>query len=130
LWEETVKSARKEGTVSVYFWQGGNLDKVLQVFQQKFPDIRLAAVGGRGSGFINRIVAEMRAGKHLVDVCICGENGAKRQWRFSSRSFGHHTKAASISRSPGILQPLIRRTTNTIEGKSWPNQNNANRFSN
>jgi iron(III) transport system substrate-binding protein len=72
LWEETVKSARKEGTVSVYFWQGGNLDKVLQVFQQKYPDIRLAAVGGRGSGFINRIVAEMRAGKHLVDVCICG----------------------------------------------------------
>jgi iron(III) transport system substrate-binding protein len=72
VWEQALRAARKEGTVSVYFWQGGNLDKVLQVFQQKHPDIRLAAVGGRGSGFINRIIAEMRAGKHLVDVCICG----------------------------------------------------------
>ena len=71
-WEETVRAARKEGAVSVYFWQGGNLDKVLQAFQQKFPDIRLAAVGGRGSAFITRIVTEMRANKHLVDVCICG----------------------------------------------------------
>jgi len=71
-WEETLRGARKEGAVSVYFWQGGNLDKVLQVFQQKYPDIRLAAVGGRGSGFITRIVTEMRANKHLVDVCICG----------------------------------------------------------
>ena len=71
-WEETLRAARKEGAVSVYFWQGGNLDKVLQAFQQKFPDIRLAAVGGRGSAFITRIVTEMRANKHLVDVCICG----------------------------------------------------------
>jgi len=71
-WEETLRAARKEGEVSVYFWKGGKLEKVLQVFQQKYPDIRLAAVGGRGSGFINRIVTEMRADKYLVDVCICG----------------------------------------------------------
>jgi iron(III) transport system substrate-binding protein len=72
VWEETLRTARKEGAVSVYFWQGGNLDKVLQIFQQKYPDIRLTPVGGRGSGFITRIVTEMRANKHLVDVCICG----------------------------------------------------------
>lgn len=71
-WEETVNSARKEGAVSVYFWQGGNLEKAIQAFQQKFPEIRLTAVGGRGSGFITRIAAEMRAGKYLADVCICG----------------------------------------------------------
>jgi iron(III) transport system substrate-binding protein len=71
-WEETVRSAQKEGAVSVYFWQGANLDKAIEAFQQKFPAIRLAAVGGRGSGFINRIVTELRAGKHLVDICMCG----------------------------------------------------------
>ncbi|HEY2986917.1 MAG TPA: extracellular solute-binding protein [Candidatus Binatia bacterium] len=71
-WEETVKSAQKEGAISVYFWQGGNLEKALQAFQQKFPDIRINAVGGRGSAFFNRIVTEMRAGKHLVDICLCG----------------------------------------------------------
>ena len=71
-WNDTVKAARKEGAVSVYFWQSGNLEKVIQAFQKKFSDIRLAAVGGRGSSFITRITGEMRAGKYLADVCICG----------------------------------------------------------
>jgi iron(III) transport system substrate-binding protein len=71
-WDETVTAARKEAALSVYFWQGGNLEKAIQAFQQKFPEIRLNAVGGRGSAFFNRIVTELRAGKHLVDICICG----------------------------------------------------------
>jgi len=71
-WDETVKAAEKEGAVSVYFWQGGNLDKAIGIFQKKFPALRLHAVGGRGSAFMNRIVTEMRAGKHLADVCFCG----------------------------------------------------------
>jgi iron(III) transport system substrate-binding protein len=71
-WEETVKSAQKEAALSVYFWQGGNLEKAIQAFQQKFSAIRLNAVGGRGSAFFNRIVTEIRAGKHLVDICMCG----------------------------------------------------------
>jgi iron(III) transport system substrate-binding protein len=71
-WEETLKAARKEGTASIYFWQGGNLEKAIQAFQKKFPEIQLASVGGRGSGFITRITTELRAGKHLADICICG----------------------------------------------------------
>ena len=71
-WDETVKAAEKEGAVSVYFWQGGNLDQAIGIFQKKFPALRLHAVGGRGSAFMNRIVTEMRAGKHLADVCFCG----------------------------------------------------------
>ena len=71
-WEGTLNAARKEGAVAVYFWQGGNLEKALQAFQQKFSEIHLAAVGGRGSGFFNRIVTEQRAGKYLADVCLCG----------------------------------------------------------
>jgi iron(III) transport system substrate-binding protein len=71
-WDATVKAARKEGTVSIYFWQGGNLEKAIQAFQKKYPDIQLSSVAGRGSTFISRMTTEMRAGKHLVDVCICG----------------------------------------------------------
>ena len=71
-WNDTLKAARKEGAVSVYFWQSGNLEKAVQAFQKKFPDIRLAALGGRGSSFITRIAGEIRAGKYLADVCICG----------------------------------------------------------
>jgi iron(III) transport system substrate-binding protein len=71
-WNEMLKAAHKEGAVSIYFWQGGNLERVIQAFQKKYPDIQLSSVGGRGSTFISRITTEMRAGKYLVDVCICG----------------------------------------------------------
>jgi len=71
-WEKTVAAAKKEGVVSVYLWQGGNLERAVQVFQKKYPEIRLSLVGGRGSGFILRIATEIRAGKHLADTCICG----------------------------------------------------------
>jgi iron(III) transport system substrate-binding protein len=71
-WEKTVEEAQKEGRVVVYFWQGGNLEKAVQAFQKKYPDIRLATIGGRGSSFVVRITSEMRAGKYLADICICG----------------------------------------------------------
>lgn len=71
-WERTVEAAKKEGKVSVYFWQGGNLEKVIQAFQKKYPEIPLTTVGGRGSSFVVRITSEMRAGKHLADICLCG----------------------------------------------------------
>jgi iron(III) transport system substrate-binding protein len=71
-WEKSLEAARKDGAVSVYFWQGGNLEKALQAFRKKYPEIRIATVGGRGSSFIVRITSEMRAGKYLADICICG----------------------------------------------------------
>lgn len=71
-WEKTVAAAKKEGQLSVYFWQGGNLEKALQAFEKKFPEIKLNTVGGRGSSFVVRITSEMRAGKYLADICICG----------------------------------------------------------
>ena len=71
-WEKTVEAAKKEGQVSVYFWQGGNLEKAIQAFEKKYPEIKIKATGGRGSNFVVRITSEMRAGKYLADVCICG----------------------------------------------------------
>ena len=71
-WERTQVAAKREGRVVVYFWQGGNLEKALKAFQRKYPEIGLNTVGGRGSDFVARISSELRAGKHLADVCICG----------------------------------------------------------
>jgi iron(III) transport system substrate-binding protein len=71
-WEKTLEAAKKEGQVSVYFWQGGQLEKAIQAFAKKYPAIRVNATGGRGSNFVVRITSEMRAGKYLADVCICG----------------------------------------------------------
>lgn len=71
-WKRTVEAAKKEGKLNVYLWHGSNLDKVVQLFEKKYPDIKLTTVGGRGSSFITRITSEIRAGKNLADVCICG----------------------------------------------------------
>jgi len=71
-YEKTVEAAKREGKLSVYFWQGGNLEKVILAFQKKFPEIQITTVGGRGSKFVVRLTSEQRAGKYLADVCMCG----------------------------------------------------------
>jgi hypothetical protein len=47
-WDRTVEAAKKEAKLNVYFWQGNNLDKVVQLFEKRYPDIKLTTVG---SGF-------------------------------------------------------------------------------
>src|SRR6266496_491970 len=71
-WEKTIEAAKREGNLSVYFWQGGNLEKVILAFQKKFPEIQVTTAGGRGSKFVVRLTSEQRAGKYLADVCMCG----------------------------------------------------------
>ncbi|MBM2802754.1 MAG: Extracellular solute-binding protein [Deltaproteobacteria bacterium] len=71
-WERTVEAAKKEAKLNVYLWHGSDLEKVVQRFEKKYPDIKLTTVGGRGSSFITRITSEIRAGKYIADVCICG----------------------------------------------------------
>ena len=71
-WDQSREAAKKEGKVVVYFWQGGNLEKAILAFNKRYPDIPVNAVGSRGSNFILRIISEMRAGKYLADVCLCG----------------------------------------------------------
>ena len=61
-WDKTVAAAKKEGSLSVYLWQGGNLEKAVEGFRKKFPDIKLTVTGGRGSSFINRIASEVADG--------------------------------------------------------------------
>lgn len=51
-WERTVETAKNEGKINVYLWHGSNLEKVVQLFEMKYPDIKLTTVGGRGSNFI------------------------------------------------------------------------------
>ena len=71
-WEKTIEAAKREGKLSVYFWQGGNLEKAIVAFQKKFPEIQVTTAGGRGSKFVVRLTSEQRAGKYLADVCMCG----------------------------------------------------------
>ena len=68
-WERTVKAAEQEGQVTVY--KLGN-DFEFQAFQQRYPKIKLNVVAGRGAQNLQRIMAERRASKYLVDVVRLG----------------------------------------------------------
>jgi len=72
-WERTVQAAKKEGSLSLYLFQGeGELGTVVQLFQKKYPEINVVTTLGRGNTLAPRIMAERRAGKYLVDVYISG----------------------------------------------------------
>src|SRR5918995_2663981 len=70
-WEQTVTAAKKEGEVSFYGSQG--YEKVFEIFQQKYPEIKVNSVTNlRGSEHGQRVMTERRAGKYLVDLFING----------------------------------------------------------
>jgi iron(III) transport system substrate-binding protein len=72
-WERTVQAAKKEGTLSLYLFQGeGELSAMAQLFQKKYPEINVVVTPGRGNTFAPKIMAERRAGKYLVDAYIAG----------------------------------------------------------
>ena len=69
-WERTVKAAREEGQVTVYVFAGGpELPIRAEVFQKRFPEIKVVTVSGDPAP---RILAERRAGKYIADVAIGG----------------------------------------------------------
>ena len=72
-WERILEAAKKEGSLSLYLFQGeGELGAVAQLFQKKYPEINVVTTTGRGNTLGPRIMAERRAGKFLVDAYISG----------------------------------------------------------
>lgn len=70
-WEQTLQGADKERKLSVYLSSSGDFEKVLKVFQQKYPRIEVTPVTG-GLHVAVRILSERRAGKYLADVVVTG----------------------------------------------------------
>ena len=65
-WERTVRAGKKEGSLSLYLYQGeGELGGVAQLFQKKYPEITVTTVTGRGNQLGPKVMAERRAGKFL-----------------------------------------------------------------
>ena len=70
-WEQTLSAAKKEGEITFYGSQG--YEKVFEVFQKRYPEIKVNAVTNmRGSEHGARVMTERRAGKYLVDLFING----------------------------------------------------------
>jgi len=72
-WENTLQAAKKEGQVGIYIYR---YEPVLEAFKKEYPDIKVSAVTGTGAQLGNRILAERRAEKYLVDVFSAGPNSA------------------------------------------------------
>jgi ABC-type Fe3+ transport system substrate-binding protein len=71
-WEKTVAAAEKEGEVAIYGQPRAGVGKAILAFKDAYPKIKINFVGGSGSDLAKKIMAEKRAGKHLVDLAIGG----------------------------------------------------------
>jgi iron(III) transport system substrate-binding protein len=71
-WKRTVDAAKKEGQVTIYGTRGYQLIVDEGVFQKAYPDIKVVTFSASTSAFMQRLLAERRAGKNLADVAIAG----------------------------------------------------------
>ena len=72
-WDSTVRAAEQEGQVAVSI---GGYGAIIDsgVFQKSYPKIKITHMTGAGTDLTQRISAERRAGKYLVDVYNGGGN--------------------------------------------------------
>jgi iron(III) transport system substrate-binding protein len=75
-WDQTVAAAKKEGQLSIYGGEEITHPEIIGEFRKEFPDIKIVIVSGH-SEVIQRIVAERRAEKYLVDLFAYGPNAAR-----------------------------------------------------
>ena len=71
-WEKTLAAAEKEGEISIYGQSRAGVGKALLAFKDAYPKIKINFVGSSGSDLAKKIMAEKRAGKHLVDISVGG----------------------------------------------------------
>ncbi len=71
-WEKVLAAAESEGELSIYGQGRAGVGKAIQAFSQVYPKIKLNFIEGSGSDLAKKIMAEKRAGKHLVDLSIGG----------------------------------------------------------
>jgi len=70
-WEKTLAAAKKEGEISFYGSEG--YEKIFEVFQKKYPEIKVKSnTSRRGSEHGQAVMTERRAGQYLVDLFING----------------------------------------------------------
>ena len=71
-WAKIVDAAKREGQLTIYGTRGYQLIVEEGVFQKSFPGIKVVTFSSSTSAFMQRILAERRAGKNLADIAIAG----------------------------------------------------------
>jgi len=72
-WEKTVEAAKREGQVTIYSASRG-AELNAQPFRKRYPEIKYVLVSITPSQLAQRVLAERRAKKYLVDVVSTGAN--------------------------------------------------------
>ena len=106
-WKKVLSAAEKEGEVSVYAVRSiGNYPKVTQAFQKKYPNIKLKLLSV--SSVQHRVMAERRAGKHLVDLI----------WTSPSRLYNNFYRGRVIEPiAPALILPEVTDSSKWWQGK-------------
>jgi len=68
-WEQTVAAARKEGKVAINTFTGQGYARVLKLFAQAYPDIKIDHTNLEPVEFSPRVINERKAGVYTWDVC-------------------------------------------------------------
>jgi len=76
LWERTVSAAKKEGQVNLYGGEEIPHPDIIGEFSKEYPEIKIVTVSGH-TEVLQRIVAERRAAKYLVDLFAYGPNAGR-----------------------------------------------------
>lgn len=106
-WEQTVRAAEKEGQVTVSI---GGYGAIIDsgAFQKAYPKIKVTHITGAGTDLTQRISAERRAGRYLVDVYNGGGNSL-----FQVLYLGKMLDPIK----PALLLPEVTDSTKWWEGK-------------
>src|ERR1044071_3328698 len=106
-WEQTVRAAEREGQVTVSI---GGYGAIIDsgAFQKAYPKIKVTHITGAGTDLTQRISAERRAGRYLVDVYNGGGNSL-----FQVLYLGKMLDPIK----PALLLPEVTDSTKWWEGK-------------
>jgi iron(III) transport system substrate-binding protein len=106
-WDKTVKAAEGEGALVIYMTQA--FEPVFrEVFQSKYPRIKVTMVTGRGFELSQRIMNERRAGKYIADIYVSGN--------ITPLTVFHRAKILEPIK-PLLLLPEVVDPSNWYEGK-------------
>lgn len=73
-WEKALEAAKREGELTLYGGEEITHLEILAAFNKDFPFIRVLTAGGHAGELAQRVLAERRAGKYLVDLYAGGPN--------------------------------------------------------
>jgi len=107
-WEKTFRAAKEEGQVTIYFDSAATL--FLEPFRKQFPEIKDVSVSIDSPQLANRVMAERRAGRYLVDIVITGAN-PNYQVYYAAKILEPITTA--------FILPEVVDESKWLQGKHW-----------